>query len=154
MKRDIYAGLKALNITLPAPYQPFGTYLSVKQCGNMLFTSGILPVSNGAQLYTGKIGGELTVEQGQEAAKMCVLNALAKIQAYVKDLNNVRSIVKMLAFVASAPGFNKQGMVMNAGSQLLIDIFGSPAGEHVRTAIGVNEIPHNAPVEIELIVEI
>ena len=151
---DVYARIKALGITLPVPYPPFGVYVSIKQSGNLLFTSGVLPVSNGAQLYTGKIGGELTVEQGQEAVRMCVINALAKIQAHVKDLNNVKSIVKMLAFVASAPGFNKQGMVVNAGSQLLIDIFGSPAGEHARTAIGTNEIPHNAPVEIEMIVEI
>ena len=151
---DIYARLKTLDITLPEPYPPFGTYISVKQSGNLLFTSGILPVRNGEQLYTGKIGGELTVEQGQEAARMCTLNALAKIQACTKDLNNVKSIVKMLAFVASAAGFNKQGAVINPASQLLIDIFGSPAGEHARTAIGVNEIPHNAPVEIEMIVEI
>ncbi|MDR0454380.1 MAG: RidA family protein [Deferribacteraceae bacterium] len=151
---DIYTRLNSLNITLPEPYPPFGVYLSVKQSGNLLFTSGILPVSDGKQLYTGKIGGELTVEQGQEAAKVCVLNALSKIHAHTKNLNSVKSIVKMLAFVASAPGFNKQGLVMNAGSQLLIDIFDSPAGEHVRTAIGVNEIPHNAPVEIEMIVEV
>ena len=151
---DVYARMGKLGIVLPEPYPPFGDYVSVKQSGNLIFTSGVLPVSGGAQLYTGKIGGELTVEEGQKAAKVCVLNALSKIQAHTGSLNSVKNIVKMLAFVASASGFNKQGMVMNAGSQLLIDIFGSPAGEHARTSIGVNEIPHNAPVEIELIVEI
>ncbi len=151
---DIYSRMKVLGIVLPEPYQPFGTYVSVKQSGNLLFTSGVLPVLHGVPVYTGKVGGELTVAQGQEAAKVCVLNALSKIHAAVKDLNKVKSVIKMLAFVASAPGFNKQGMVINAGSQLLIDVFGSPAGEHARTSIGVNELPQNAPVELEMIIEV
>jgi enamine deaminase RidA (YjgF/YER057c/UK114 family) len=108
----------------------------------------------GADLvFTGKVGGDRTIEEGAEAAKLCALNILAQAQKYLGDLGRIKSVVKVLGFVASAPGFNDQPKVINGASQLFIDLFGD-AGRHARSAIGVNELPGNISVEVEAIFEL
>ncbi|MDR2868913.1 MAG: RidA family protein [Deferribacteraceae bacterium] len=148
----IYEKIKTLNITLVAP-APAGLYTPVKTVGSLVYTSGIIPVTAGKSLYTGKVGAEVSLEQAQEAAKLCVANILGALDAHLGDLRKIKQIVKVTGFVQSATGFNQQANVMNAASQLLCDIFGDK-GVHTRSAVGVYELPLNVPVEIELIAEI
>ena len=150
---DVYGKLKELGFTLPAPPPAIGKYVPVKQIGSLAYVSGQGPVVDGKPVFVGKIGKDLTIEQGQEAARLCILNTLSVLEAKIGDLNKVVNVVKVLGFVASAPGFNDQPIVINGGSQLLIDIFGE-RGKHARSAIGANELPGNIPVEIEVIVEV
>ncbi len=149
----VYDALKNLGLELPEPPPRGGLYRPVKQVGPMLYVSGQGPTERGKPLFTGKLGREVSVETGQAAARRCVLNALAVLQAYLGDLDRIAGVVKVLGFVASAPGFNDQPQVINGGSQLLIDLFGDP-GWHVRSAIGTNELPGDIPVEIEFIFEL
>lgn len=149
----VYENLKKLNLVLPPPPTPGGLYVPVKQVGNLLFAAGTGPYVNGEAVVTGKVGAERTIEEGQEAARICILNALSNVQAHLGDLNKVKNVVKILGFVASAPGFDKQPAVINGGSQLLIDLFGE-RGKHARSAIGVNEMSRNITVEIEIIFEV
>ena len=151
---DIYARLKELNITLPEPPPKGGIYKPVKQVGNMLYISGQGATEKGVPVYTGQVGAESTLEQGQAAARLCALNALSTMENYLGDLNKVKSLIKMLGFVASAPGFNQQPAVINGASQLLADIFGEENGIGVRSAIGTNELPGGITVEIEFIFEV
>ena len=151
---DIYARLKELNITLPEPPPKGGIYKPVKQVGNMLYISGQGATEKGVPVYIGQVGAESTLEQGQAAARLCALNALSTMENYLGDLNKVKSLVKMLGFVASAPGFNQQPAVINGASQLLADIFGEENGIGVRSAIGTNELPGRITVEIEFIFEV
>jgi enamine deaminase RidA (YjgF/YER057c/UK114 family) len=145
--------IRELGLTLPAPAPVGGVYTPVRQCGRQLYVSGQGPSVAGKRLFTGKVGGDLTLEQGQEAAKVCALNLLAAVQAYVGDLNRVAGVVKVLALVASAPGFGSQPAVINAASQLLVDVFGEK-GRHARSAMGTSDLPGNIPVEIEAIFEL
>jgi enamine deaminase RidA (YjgF/YER057c/UK114 family) len=149
----VYENLKNLNIVLPPPQKPGGPYVQVKQVGNLLFVPGTGPYVNGEAVITGQLGTERTIEEGQEAARICILNTLAYVQAFLGDLNKIKSVVKLLGFVASAPGFGKQPAVINGGSQLLVDLFGDK-GKHARSAIGVNEMANNISVEIEVIFEV
>ena len=149
----VYENLKKLNLELPAPPAPGGLYVPVKQVGNLLFAAGTGPYVNGEAVVTGKVGDDRTIEEGQEAARICILNTLANVHAYLGDLNKVKNVVKVLGFVASAPGFDKQPAVINGGSQLLIDLFGE-SGKHARSAVGVNEMSRNITVEIEVIFEV
>ncbi|GAB7140390.1 RidA family protein [Deferribacterales bacterium RsTz2092] len=147
--------LAKLGLKLPPPPAPIGVYVPLKRSGNMAFTSGMLPVgADGKLIFEGKLGANVDVAAAEECAKLCVLNALAHIVAQLGSLDRVKSVVKVVGFVASAVGFNKQGAVMNAASQLLVDIFGVEAGSHARSAVGVAELPAGAPVEVELIVEV
>jgi enamine deaminase RidA (YjgF/YER057c/UK114 family) len=148
----IYKKLDSLGIVLSEP-KPAGTYIPAKTVGNLVFTSGMIPVSNGTPIYTGKVGSDISLEQAQEAARVCIINALGAISSHLGDLCKVKSIVKITGFVQSASGFNQQHIVLNAASQLLVDIFGELA-VHTRSAVGVYELPLNVPVEIELIAEI
>ncbi|MFA6506913.1 MAG: RidA family protein [Treponemataceae bacterium] len=150
---DAYENLRKLGLELPTPPPPGGLYVPVKQVGNFLYTSGQGATRNGKPLFTGKVGAELTVEEGQQAARLCVLNLLSVLHAFTGDLNRIKNVVKVLALVASAPGFGQQPLVVNGGSQLLIDVFGE-RGKHCRSAMGTNELPGNIPVEIEAIFEI
>lgn len=150
---DIYNRLKELGLALPDAPDALGLYVPVKQVGNLLFSSGQGPLEKGKAVFTGKVGAERTLEEGQAAARMCVMNILAQVEKHLGDLNRVKEVVKLLGFVASAPGFNDQPKVINGGSQLLIDIFGD-AGRHARSAIGTNELPGNITVEIEAIFEV
>lgn len=145
--------LTELGIELPEQSAPKAMYIPVKQLGSALFVSGQIPFSGDGLLYTGKVGGQVTLEQAQEAAQLCIVNMLAAVKAHLGDLDKVRSVVKVQAFVNSVVGFDKQHIVVNAASQLLFDVFGE-AGRHARTAVGTNQLPMDAPVEIEAIFEI
>ena len=150
---DVYERMKKMGVTLPKPPDVIGKYLPVKMIGNMAYVSGQGPIVDGKPFFTGKFTKESSIEECQKAARLCIMNSLAVLEAKIGDLNRVANVVKMLGFVASAPDFNDQPKVINGGSQFLIDLFGE-SGEHARSAIGVNELPGNIPVEIEVIFEI
>ena len=150
---DVYARLKELNLTLPAPPPLGGIYKPVRQIENCLYISGQGPTKAGVPVITGKAGAERTIEEAQEAARICVLNGLSVLNDYLGDLNKIKGLVKTLAFVQSAPGFNQQPKVIDGASSLLRDIWGE-AGVGARSAIGVNELPGNITVEIEFIFEV
>jgi enamine deaminase RidA (YjgF/YER057c/UK114 family) len=152
---DLEGALKKYGIIMPNPPAKAGIYEQVKEFGsNFCYLSGCLPTYNGEVRWTGKLGKDVSIEQGQEAARFCMLNLLAILQAKYGDLNKIKRIVKMLAFVASADDFYDHPKVVNGASELLIDILGDEAGRCARSAIGVNSLPGNAPVEIELLVEL
>ena len=151
---DIYKKLDELGLKLPAPPPLAGIFKPVKQVGNMLYVSGTGPTENGLPLVAGKVGRERTIEEGQHAAALCVLNALSNLHQYLGDLNKIKSVVKLLVFVASAEGFGRQPEVANGASQLLMDIFGEDNGKGARSAIGTNELPGDITVEIEFIFEV
>jgi enamine deaminase RidA (YjgF/YER057c/UK114 family) len=145
--------LRDLGLTLPAPPKPVATYVPVVRVRDLLFLSGVLPMRDGQLIMTGKIGAGLSVEQGQEAAKVAALNALAIVNSEAGSLDRVKQIVKMVGHIASASGFTDQPLVLNGASDLFVAIFGE-AGRHARVAVGAAELPRQAPVEIELIVQI
>ena len=145
--------LKELGLDLPAPPKPVANYVSVVRAGDLLFLSGVLPSRDGELVMTGKLGHTLSVEQGMEAARIALLNALAIIKNDVGSLDRVRRIVKMVGHIASAQGFVEQPQVLNGASDLLVAVFGE-AGRHARVAVGAAELPRQAPVEIELIVQV
>src|SRR5262245_46953624 len=147
------AKLKALGLELPPPPQPVATYVPAVRAGDLLFLSGVLPMQNGQLAYTGKLGRELTVSQGAEAAKIALLNALAIAKQELGSLDAVTRVVKVVGHVASAEGFTEQPQVLNGASDLLVAIFGE-AGRHARVATGAAELPRGAAVEIELILAV
>lgn len=142
--------LASLGITLPLPAAAAGLYRPGLVVGPFLFLSGQLPSENGQFPYQGKVGGELTVEQGNAAARLAALNALAAIKATLGSLDLVAQVARTTVYVASAEGFSQQPQVANGASQLLKDVFGEDKGVGVRTAIGVAELPLGCPVEVEL----
>lgn len=144
--------LAELGIELPEVVAPLAAYVPAVQTGNLVYTSGQLPMQGGQLPAEGKVGGEVSAEDGKALARVCALNALAAVHALV-GIDSVVRIVKVVGFVASAPGFNGQPAVINGASELLGEVFG-PAGAHARSAVGVSELPLNAPVEVELIVEV
>lgn len=148
---NIYDRLKELNIELPSAPPAMGLYTPVKIAGNMAYVSGQGPLTDGKLTCTGKVGKEVTIEQAQTAAREIAINTLALLHEYVGDLNRIKSVVKVLGFVASAEGFNKQPEVINAFSQVMTDVFGE---KHARSAVGANELPLNISVEIESIFEL
>lgn len=145
--------IQELGITLPAMSAPKAMYIPVVQTGQLCFVSGQIPMIDGELLYTGKVGETRTLEEAQEAAKTCAINILASLRAHLGDLDRVKRIVKLQAFVSSKPPFDQQHIVVNAASQLLYDVLGE-AGRHARTAVAVNQLPMDATVEIEAIVEV
>ena len=152
--KNINDTLSKLQITLPPPPAKAGLYAGCKAFGeNLLFCSGHLP-HIGENTYYGKVGTDFSVEEGQKAAENCVLNLLSTLQTYLGDLNRVKNIVKLTAFVASEPDFHQHPQVANGASALLISIFGEEIGTSSRSAVGVPALPGNAAVEIELLVEI
>lgn len=151
---DVYKRLDELNISLPQPPPLSGIYQPVRRAGNILYVSGQGPTENGLPLVTGKVGRERSIQEGQQAARLCGLNALSVLHRHLGDLNKVKALVKTLAFVASAEGFGRQPEVANGFSQLFLDVFGQERGVGARSAIGVNELPGNITVEVELMVEI
>ncbi|MDR1251318.1 MAG: RidA family protein [Treponema sp.] len=150
---DVYAKLTELNLSLPELPPKGGIYKPVRQMGNCLYVSGQGSTKAGVPLITGKAGDERTVEEGQIAARICVLNALSTLHCFLGDLNKIKGVIKTLAFVQSAPGFNQQPKVIDGASALLRDIWGED-GVGARSAIGVNELPGGITVEIEFIFEI
>ncbi|MFI5323447.1 MAG: RidA family protein [Thermodesulfobacteriota bacterium] len=145
--------LSELGIRIRDVPTPLGSYKPASITGNLIFVSGQLPLSEGRLLFEGKVGSDVSVEEGAQAAKACSLNALAVMGKELGGLDRVRRIVKVTGYVASAPGFHKQANVVNGASDLFYQIFGE-AGRHARAAVGVAELPMNAPVEVELIAEI
>ncbi len=149
---DAYARLAELGLTLPQVVPPLAAYVPAVQSGNHVYVSGQLPMVDGKLPYTGKVGAEVSPEQGADLARICALNALAAIDALV-GLGRVVKIVKVTGFVASAPGFTAQPLVINGASNLFGDVLGEQ-GRHARSAVGVAELPLGAPVEVEVIVEV
>jgi enamine deaminase RidA (YjgF/YER057c/UK114 family) len=149
---DAYARLAELGLTLPSVVPPLASYVPAVQSGNYVYVSGQLPMVDGKLPYVGKLGAEVTVEQGAELARYCALNALAAIDALV-GLGRLVKIVKLTGFVASAEGFTGQPAVVNGASNLFGDVLGE-IGRHARSAVGVSELPLGAPVEVEVIAEI
>lgn len=145
--------LKELGLELPQAPKPVATYVPAVRAGNLLFLSGVLPMQNGHVAFTGKLGRELTVSQGAEAAKVALLNALAIAKQELGSLDLITRVVKVVGHVASAEGFIEQPQVLNGASDLLVAIFGE-AGRHARVATGAAELPRRAAVEIEVILAV
>ncbi len=146
------ARLTELGLVLPPVATPAGAYVPAVRSGSLVFTAGQLPLVDGALAATGKLGAEIGTEQGRDLARTCALNALAAVDSVI-GLDAVVRVVKVVGFVASAPGFTAQPAVLNGASDLLGEIFGA-AGAHARSAVGVAELPLGAPVEIELVIAV
>jgi enamine deaminase RidA (YjgF/YER057c/UK114 family) len=146
------ARLAELGVELPAVVKPVAAYVPAVQTGNLVYTAGQLPMVAGALPATGKVGAAVTPEQAKALARTCALNALAAVHSLV-GIDSVTKVVKVVGFVASAPGFTGQPGVVNGASELFGEVFGD-AGAHARSAVGVAELPLDAPVEVELIVEV
>lgn len=144
--------LKELGITLPEAPKPLGFYVPAVRAGDLLFLSGMIPVREGKLLYKGKVGKDITIEEAQEAAKVTLINALSVIKAELGNLDKVKQVVRLSGYIASAPGFIQQPAVLNPASEILAKAFGD-RGLHSRIAIGVSELPMDAPLEIELIIQ-
>ncbi|MBB5787557.1 RidA family protein [Jiangella mangrovi] len=145
--------LAALGLSLPDVVKPVAAYVPAVRSGSFVFTSGQVPMRGGELVHKGKVGAEVTPEQAYECAQQCALNALAAIRAEVGDLSAVTRVVKVLGFVASTVDFTGQPQVVNGASELLGKVFGD-AGQHARSAVGVPVLPLDAPVEVEMIVEV
>jgi enamine deaminase RidA (YjgF/YER057c/UK114 family) len=146
------ARLEQLGVVLPQVAAPLASYVPAVCTGNLVYTSGQLPIEGGKLAATGKVGAEVSPEQGKALARLCALNALAAVGSVV-DIDTVARVVKVVGFVASAPAFNGQPNVINGASDLFAEVFGDN-GAHARSAVGVSELPLDAPVEVELIVEV
>jgi enamine deaminase RidA (YjgF/YER057c/UK114 family) len=144
--------LAELGIELPDVVPPAGVYVPAVRTGNLVYTAGQVPMHSGKLAGIGKVGGEVSPEEGKALARVCALNALAAVHSLV-GIDTVTRVVKVVGFVASAPGFHGQPGVINGASELLGEVFGD-AGAHARSAVGVSELPLDAPVEVELIVEV
>ena len=145
--------LCALGITLPSPPKPAGSYIPVVRTGNLVFVSGQIPMSNGKVLYSGKVTKDLSIEDAQKAARLCIINALAQLKSEFGNLDKISKIVRVSGFVNSPPEFTEQPKVINGASDLLFEIF-EKTGQHTRIAVGVSSLPLNSAVEIDLIAEI
>jgi enamine deaminase RidA (YjgF/YER057c/UK114 family) len=144
--------LASLGLAVPEVVPPVAAYVPAVRSGNLVFTAGQLPMRSGQLVANGKVGGAVTPEQALECARQCALNALAAVRAEV-PLDRVARIVKLVVFVSSTPDFTGQPQVANGASELLGDVFGD-AGRHVRSAVGVPVLPLDAPVELEMVVEV
>ena len=145
--------LAELGLTVPEVVPPVAVYVPAVRTGSYVFTSGQLPMRDGALMATGKVGAEVTPEEAYECARQCALNAIAAVKAEIGDLSRVTRVVKVVAFVASVPDFTGQPGVANGASELLGAAFGD-AGVHARSAVAAPVLPLDAPVEVEIIVEV
>ncbi len=145
--------LEALGLKLPDVVAPVAAYVPAVRTGAYVYTAGQIPLVDGKLPAAGKVGGDVDAEQAKELARVCALNALAAVASVTGGLSAIRRVVKVTGFVASAPGFTGQPQVVNGASELLLDVFGD-AGRHARSAVGVAALPLDAPVEVELIVEV
>ena len=145
--------LAALGLTLPTAAAPVAAYVPAVKTGNLVFTAGQLPVVDGKLVKEGKVGSDVTAEDAKKMAEICALNALAAI-SLVADIDQIEKIVRVGGFVNGAPGFVAIPAVINGASELLIKLFGDVNGKHARTAVGVAELPLNAPVEVEMVVQL
>jgi enamine deaminase RidA (YjgF/YER057c/UK114 family) len=150
---EIEHKLETLGITLPQVPVPVAAFVPAKTVGNLVFTSGQDCRINGVLKYEGKLGQDLTVEQGYDAARQTMINLLVVLKEQIGDLDRIKQVVKLLAYVNSAEGFVEQPYVINGASELLEEVFGEK-GKHARSALAANELPFNTPIEIEMIVEV
>lgn len=147
--------LKELNLSLPPTPRPMANYVSAVRTGSLLYLAGHGPLGNdGKAIFRGKVGRELTVEQGYEAARQTALNTLVTLRAQLGSLDRVRRIVKVLGMVNADPEFQKTPQVINGFSDLMVEVFGESAGKHARSAVGMATLPSGIPVEIESIYEV
>lgn len=153
MAGNIDARLKELGIELPQAAAPAANYVPTVQSGSMLYISGQLPMLDGQIRYKGKLGGDVSVEDGAACARLCAINILAQAKAALGDLDRVARIVKLVGFVNSTPDFGDQPKVVNGASDLMAEVFGDK-GKHARSAVGVSSLPFGAAVEVEAILEI
>ena len=147
------ARIAELGLAIPAVVTPLAAYTPAVRSGSYVYTSGQLPMVDGALPATGKVGAEVTPERAKELAQICALNAIAAVKSVIGDLSQVVRVVKVVGFVASSPDFTGQPGVVNGASELLGQVFGD-AGVHARSAVGVAVLPLDAPVEVEMIVEV
>lgn len=145
--------LQELGIDIPELQAPLGAYVPSIISGNLLYISGQLPLAKGELVSKGKLGSEISIEEGMEAAKRAAINSIAVMKNELGDLGRVQRIVKVTGYVASAEGFNQQANVMNGASDFFFEVFGA-SGRHARVAVGVSELPLDAPVEVEVIAQI
>jgi enamine deaminase RidA (YjgF/YER057c/UK114 family) len=145
--------LKELGIELPEAPTPLGSYIPVLRTRNLVFLSGILPLREGKLTKQGRVGKDISLDEAREEAKVATINALSVLKAHIVNLDKVKRCVKITGYIASEPNFTDQPKVLNAASDLLFEIFGEK-GRHVRSAIGVNVLPLNSPLEIEFIFEV
>ena len=150
---SIQAKLAELGLTLPQAAAPVAAYVPAVRTGNLVFTAGQLPLVDGKIPFIGKVGSDVTPEQAKDMAQVCALNALAAI-SLVADIDQIEKIVRVGGFVNGIPGFVAIPAVINGASELFIKLFGEVNGKHARTAIGVAELPLNAPVEVEVLVQL
>jgi enamine deaminase RidA (YjgF/YER057c/UK114 family) len=147
------AKLKELGIELPEAPKPLAVYIPVKRTGNLLFTAGQIPLKNGKLILEGRVGKDLSLEEGILAAQQCAINCFSVVKSVCGNLDNIEQIVKLTVFVNSSEDFTLQHLVANGASELVGKVFGE-AGRHSRSAVGVSQLPMNAPVEVEMIVEL
>ena len=145
--------LKQMNIVLPEAAKPLASYIPVTKTGNLIFTAGQIPTKDGKLTFKGKIGKDISLEDGKDAAKLCAINCLSVLKSEIQSLDNIKRIVKVTVFINSSEGFTDQPKVANGASDFLVELFGEK-GKHVRSAVGVNELPIDASVEVEMIAEI
>ena len=145
--------LKELGIELPKPPKPLAAYVPAVRAGDLVFISGQAPMRDGKPVYTGRVGADLTLEEGYEAARLVMINALAVLKEEIGSLDNVERIVKVLGWVNSAPDFTQQPQVINGASELLEQVFGE-RGRHAQSAVSAHTLPFNIAVEIEMIVQV
>jgi enamine deaminase RidA (YjgF/YER057c/UK114 family) len=142
--------LNTLGITLPEAIKPLGSYIPTVRVGELIFLSGVLPLKEGRLLKIGKVGSSLTLEEAQEAARLCIINALSILRDEIGSLDNVKRCIRLTGYIASEKDFIEQPKVLNPASDLLVEVFGE-AGRHSRVAVGVASLPLDSPIEIELI---
>ena len=145
--------LKQMGVSLPEVVKPLAAYIPATQVGNLVMTSGQVPISEGKVMFQGKVGNDLSEEEGMNAAKLCALNCLSAINSVTGNLDKIKRVVKLTVFVSSAEGFIAQPKIANGASEFIGEVFGD-AGKHVRSAVGVSELPLNSAVEIEMVVEV
>jgi len=145
--------LKEMGLELPTAPAPVANYVPAKLVGNLVYCSGQLPIRDGALLHTGKVGAEVSIEEGRRCARLCALNCLAAVKGAIGSLDRVAEVVQVRGFVNSAPDFDRQPEVINGASDLLVEVFGE-AGRHTRVAIGASSLPRSTPVELDMIVRV
>ncbi|HEY7650349.1 MAG TPA: RidA family protein [Methylomirabilota bacterium] len=148
------ARLKELKLTLPQLPKPMANYVGAVRVGNLLFISGHGPMRDGRPIHRGKLGKDLSVEQGYQAAREVGLNLLSTVRGTLGSLDKVKRVVKVLGMVSSAEGFGDQPKVINGFSDLMVEVFGEAIGKHARSAVGMAELPMGIPVEIEMVLEV
>jgi len=150
---DIEKRLSDLGLKLPRVPEPVAEYVPAKRSGDLIFVSGQGPTEGGEFVYQGRLGKEITLKEGYQAARLCTLNCLAAVKSIAGTLENVEEIVKIRGFVSSADNFTKQPEVIDGASELLVELFGA-RGQHARAALGTSVLPRNIPVELEMTVQI